>query len=206
MNGMKRIFLIFITIAVIVASIYIILEPSMTSEPPVGEVTSKIPTPITTSGPLIDKEKLHSKVPPNIVELPEIVNELTIEVKYNNKTSIIDPASDGGKILLFSAQQVLPSLSYLYNMTPNRDIDINILKKNSSYIEIKLKNSHDYCLIFGKYSVPSVKLVFIMDGEDAGLVASLPSEGAEFWDHEKAQIDSPQFLRLVAALEDATER
>jgi hypothetical protein len=114
MNGMKRISLIFITIAVIVASIYIILKPSMTSEPPVGEVTSKIPTPITTSGPLIDKEKLHSKVPPNIVELPDIGNELTIEVKYNNKTSIIDPTSDSGKILSFSAQQVMPGLSHLY--------------------------------------------------------------------------------------------
>lgn len=202
MNGMKRIFLIFITIAVIVASIYIILEPSMTSEPPVGEVTSKIPTPITTSGPLIDKEKLHSKVPLNIVELPDIGNELTIEVKYNNKTSIIDPTSDSGKILLFSAQQVLPGLSHLY--ISKRDADINILKKNSSYIEIKLKNSHD--LIFGMYSVPSVKLVFFMDGEDAGLVASLPSEGAEFCNCEKAQQDSPQFLRLASALVDATAR
>lgn len=202
MNGMKRLFLIAITIAVIVASIYIIIKPSMMSKPPVGEIISIVPPPSATSEPLNPTITVHPRIPPNVVELPKIGNELTIETKYNNKTSVIDPTSDEGRLLLSSAHQVMLGLPF--NATFKREVEINALKKNSSYIEIKLKNSHD--LTFGRYTAPSVRLVFIMGGieENVGLVASLPSEEAEFWRCEKAQQDSPQFLRLMAAHVDAT--
>lgn len=169
---MKREILIVVALAVIAVSLYTILKPS-----------------------IIPESRVNSKIPPQVVELPEIGGDLTIEVKYNNKTFTIDTALDEGKRLLFSAHQVLLDLPF--NRTFKKEVELNALKEKSSYIEIKLKSSHD--LAFGRIADPSVRLVFIMDGEDIGLVASLPSEGA-FWSCYKIQRDSPYFLRLVDSI------
>lgn len=200
MNRMKRIFLIMTTVAVLLVSIHTILKPSMISEPPTGEVVSI--TPAVTSAfpnPLIE---VHSKTTPNVIQLSEIRDE-SIEVKYNNKTFTINPMSDEGRRLLYSAQQVLLTLTLNTFITSKKEVEINALKEKSSYIEIKLKSSHD--LPFGNYnySLPVVRLIFIMEGENAGLVASLPSEGAELWSCKKAEQDSPEFLRLMDALMDS---
>lgn len=168
---MKREILIVVALAVIAVSLYTILKPS-----------------------IIPESRVNSKVSPQVVELPKSGAEIEIEGKYKNRTFNVDPESDKGKRLLLSAHQVLLNLQKL--RTFKEEIEMATIKEKSSYIEIKFKTSHD--LAFGQIIEPSVRLVFIVGGDEeyVGFVASQPSKGA-VWSCYKIQQDSPYFLRLV---------
>jgi hypothetical protein len=144
--------------------------------------------------PLPEYREVNSKVTVQPLELHKI-EEIEIKVKYKNKTLEISPYSDEGKKLLFYSQQILSNLEILeFPKTFKEDAEITGIKETSSYVEIVMRESQ--VITFGQIVIPAEKLVLILEGRHAGLVASQPRIKAP-WRVGKIPQDFPSFLRLV---------
>lgn len=146
--------ILLVSIAVIAASLYVILLPNFKEERVTGKIRMK---------PVDIQE----------VEIDEIM------VKYGERTFILDPNTREAQKLLYHVQQMLLQLEVeLGNLSAfMSEKEVEEFMRNNSYVLIVLEG--EYPISFGKISYPCRKLVVFLSGEHAGKVGVQPAGRAK---------------------------